>query len=77
MTCSARSVPGGGAGSAINTGPVHCVGMGWLEVASGFLLEKGVDTMSSDEDDNVVRGDLLLSCFASKLVSLEIEIDYM
>ena len=77
MTCLARSVPGGGTGSAINAGPVHCVGVAWLEVASGFLPQKGVDRMLSDEDDCVVTVDLLLSRFTSKLVSLEIEIDDM
>ena len=77
MTRLARSVPGGGAGSTINAGPVHCVGVDWLEVASGFLPEKGVDRMSSDEDDGSVTVDLLLSCFTSKLVSLEIETHYM
>ena len=70
------SVPGMGAGSAINAGPVHSVRVAWLEVAC-FLLQKGVDRLSSDEDDGIVRVDLLLSPFASKLVSLEIERDYM
>ena len=66
-----------GAGRAINAAPVHGVSAALLEVGEGFLPLKGVDTMSSDEDDSVVIVNLLVSHFTSKLVLLEIEVDYM